>query len=83
MKKCVVSVRYGGPLADDIVWFEKVCEGAAETYQAVKNIIEREKLNWPDQKRAKDDYFHTVSQIFCGNLIKSENHIFKIEAIES
>ena len=80
MKKCIVSVRYGGPASE--VWFDKVCEGAAETYETVKAIIEANKLMYPDQKRTKDDYFNSVTQIFAGTLTSSENHIFRMKRID-
>lgn len=83
MRKCVVSVRYGGPMLEDIIWFEKICEGPAETYEAVKAIISHNKLMFPDQKSTMNDYFYTVNQIFAGVLNASENHIFKIEKIDN
>ena len=82
MKKCIVSVRYGGPTLESIVWFDKVCEGAAETYETVKKIIEANKLNYPDQKRTKEDYFDHVARIFAGALNSTENHIFKITKVD-
>ena len=77
MKKCVVSIKCGN------VYFEKVCEGAAETYETVEAIIESNKDKLPNQKRAKEDYFYSVVQIFAGTLIKTENIFFKLERIDT
>ena len=83
MKKCLVSVRYGGPMEEDVVWFDKVCSSPSETYEVVAKIIERNKLMYPDQQRTKDDYLDSIVKLFAGCLTSSENHIFRIKLIEA
>ena len=80
MKKYIVSVRIGD--RHDYVWFDKVCAGPAETYEAIARIVESRPDRWPDPQEGKDECFATVAKLFAEAIISSENNVFKVERID-
>jgi hypothetical protein len=56
-------------------------ESVSDAWDAVKAIIQREKLMFPDQESAFCNYFKILSDIAFGSSISHEMFIFKIEKV--
>ncbi len=56
-------------------------ENVSDAWDAVKAIIQSEKLMFPDQENTFCNYFKILSDIAFGSSISHEMFIFKIEKI--
>ena len=65
--------------------FRHETSSIAETFEAVKAIVQANKLMLPDQERALDDYFKIVASLAPDHPNKMnmcENFLFRIERLE-
>lgn len=56
-------------------------ENVSDAWDAVKAIIQSEKLMFPDQQATFCSYFKALSEIAFGYSISTENAFFKIEKV--
>ena len=63
--------------------FAAVAENIAQAYEYIQAIIKAESLNFPNQQESLSEYMAELARFKDGNLLKTENHIFKIEADRS
>lgn len=54
-------------------------ENAFEAYEAVKALIIKEAIMFPDRQEAFNHYLSIVSDIASGKRLSHEMHLFKIE----
>lgn len=63
--------------------FTAVADNIAQAYEYIQAIIKAESLNFPNQQESLSEYMAELARFKDGNLLKTENHIFKIEADRS
>ena len=63
--------------------FAAVAENIAQAYEYTQAIIKAESLNFPNQQETLSEYMAILAQFKDGKILKTENHIFKIEADRS
>ena len=63
--------------------FAAVAENIAQAYEYIQAIIKAESLNFPNQQETLSEYMAILAQFKDGKILKTENHIFKIEADRS
>ena len=67
------------------VEFHRDCKGLVETFEAVKALIESNKLMFPEQERTLEEYYKVIARMAPGTegrCTSHDNHIFRIEVIE-
>lgn len=65
--------------------FSRDCKGLVETFEAVKAIIESNRLMFPEQGRTLEEYYKVIARMAPGTEARCtghDNHIFRIEVIE-
>ena len=63
--------------------FTAVADNIAQAYEYIQAIIKAESLNFPNQQETLSEYMAILAQFKDGKILKTENHIFKIEADRS
>lgn len=65
--------------------FRHETSSISETFEAVKAIVQANKLMFPDQERATDDYFKIVASLAPDHPNKMnmfENFLFRVERLK-
>lgn len=61
--------------------FEALAENIAEAYKYIQAIIKANESSFPRQAESLSDYMCLLAKLQNGEIMKYENHIFKIEKV--
>ena len=62
--------------------FRFVSDNVHKIYEAVCEIIDTNKLMYPDQDKAKNNFFLVCANIAAGEMLSHENFMFRVERID-